>query len=535
MITLMDQDVFDDLRFHWGKHGSHWKINRNNQRCIQVVNGGTNSMYSVETFNSRQYNKVQFDLRITKTAVYSNMNIGIVNNMSHTGTHFSQKEINSNQSNATTKNIYYSVRGYSGHKCSYMTDHSWTTWTQNQDLSSWKAGDTVSFLIDFDRLAISYFKNGQNIRDTNNDQMCDKIDEKYLKNINFRFAVSSGRVGDCIELLSCKGIKRNDYNYNHNNERVGMVAESKQQEKSKVHVHSDSELPQTNDDELSKGNIFEAILENNKNHLNFTYLNTQMEKYNIFKNGDYKQHHIDYCMKLGGKLIDIGMSNMAATDNLNDNVYIELIVGCIVLMELHSWQQSKESNKQIEHIKNCVRDDQDTEYLYDTHRAIDSDIKQLNTWMDKKEEQMKGIRFDDFSIDYPKSIEFFQNNQNNNDLDYVTTTVAQTFQKRLQCNKQIVQLESQLKDQRRKFNQVRNKLQQQQIESEKLSQQIQKDLNHYLAVLEDKKPLQEKHEYLENKCEIDENAIANQRKLKDKCELLLNKCKEFREKSEQYE
>lgn len=155
------------------------------------------------------------------------MHIGIVNNTSHTDTYFSQRDINYNLDDDdckfcdhdtdnlnviknNDKNIYYSINGQTGGKKSHLTNHKWKKWTSENYLAMFDSGDIVSLLIDFDSLTISYFINGHNVSDYYNDTMFDNVTEADLCDIDFRFAVSGYYKGNCVELVSRKGVKRSN-------------------------------------------------------------------------------------------------------------------------------------------------------------------------------------------------------------------------------------------------------------------------------------------------------------------------------------
>ena len=85
----------ESVPFCWGHNGPKWEINKKNKNIIKYIGPiGWNSIYSVDTFNSNQFQKIQFELKIIKRR--DSLCIGIINNFQHKNTWFTQKEIPNN-------------------------------------------------------------------------------------------------------------------------------------------------------------------------------------------------------------------------------------------------------------------------------------------------------------------------------------------------------------------------------------------------------------------------------------------------------
>ena len=191
--------------FHWRFKGPRWQISKDKRLITAKIASerlhGWNSIYTAETINSVDYVRLRFDLEIVNAI--NDIDIGIVNNSLNQNSYFTQNIV---QPGVTTEHIYYSIN-CDGTKCSHTTKHKQQEWTSDSKSAKFKSGDTISLLIDFKACSISFYKNGNNITDRNNNQMFSNIDAKYFQNINFRLGVSCGAANACIKLLPFDPIK----------------------------------------------------------------------------------------------------------------------------------------------------------------------------------------------------------------------------------------------------------------------------------------------------------------------------------------
>ena len=193
----------ESIPFFWGNNGPKWKINEKNKKEIKMIKSGPNNcIYSVSTFNSNTYQKIQIKLKIKKIYNISSMPIGIINNFQHKNTWFPTKEIPNNNEIKIKQNMYYCIDIDDGQKNSHITNHKWKQWSNNNNLS-YSSGDILIFRIDFVNNLISIGKNNNNIIGN----IFENINDIDIKNINWSFVVCSQFKDDCVELLSCKGIK----------------------------------------------------------------------------------------------------------------------------------------------------------------------------------------------------------------------------------------------------------------------------------------------------------------------------------------
>ena len=111
----------ESIPFQWGYNGPNWKINDKNGEEIKLTATGWNSIYSVDTFNSTQYKRIQFELKIKKRSC--NMLIGIINNFQHANTKFCINEIVTNNESKIDQNMYYCIDADDGTKESHTKNH----------------------------------------------------------------------------------------------------------------------------------------------------------------------------------------------------------------------------------------------------------------------------------------------------------------------------------------------------------------------------------------------------------------------------
>ena len=196
-----------EVPFTWGYHNSDgpgWKINENNKKEIKKLasNVTPRSIYSVDTFNSNtQFQKIKFSLKIKKRN--GSVLIGIINNVSHKHTEFTTKEIPNNNNNNNNEmkikqNMYYCINACDGQKSSHVTNHKCKSCMN----TTFNSGDILTFTIDFLSSSISCVKNNNGKTFT----LFENI--KDIQNTNWRLVVSSRWKDDCVELLSCKGIRQ---------------------------------------------------------------------------------------------------------------------------------------------------------------------------------------------------------------------------------------------------------------------------------------------------------------------------------------
>ena len=205
-LCLIPFQNMKSVGFEWGHNGASWEINDKNKKEIKIIKGigfNGNCIYSVNTFNSNTYQKIQVKLKIKKRYRYGTyMPIGIINNFQHKNTYFDKKEIPNNNEMKIKQNIYYCIAISDGEKNSHITNHKWEKWKNNNKFS-FSSGDTLTLTIDFMDCSISIVKN------SNNDLIgtpFTNINDLKNKNINWRLVVCSSYKDDCVELLSFKGI-----------------------------------------------------------------------------------------------------------------------------------------------------------------------------------------------------------------------------------------------------------------------------------------------------------------------------------------
>ena len=183
-----------DVPFEWGHNGLLWKINENNEKEIMHLEKyGINTIYSDDTFHSSTFKKITFKLNIKKR--YTNMYIGIINNVQHKNTRFWTKEIPNNNEMKIKQNMYYCIGAHNGKKSSHVTNHEDKA-CMNDSINS---GDILTFTINFESKSISIVQNNGKT------STLFKNIEDICKNTNWRFFVSSYMEDSCVELLSCTG------------------------------------------------------------------------------------------------------------------------------------------------------------------------------------------------------------------------------------------------------------------------------------------------------------------------------------------
>ena len=184
-----------DIPLKWGNNGELWKISAKNKNEIVNLKDGSNSVYSVDTFDSNTYRKITFALRIKEKR--NSLQIGIVNNVQHKNTRFCKKEIPNNNEMKIEENRYYCIDAHTGKRQSHVTNHAPEEYTDDIIYD----GDILIFSIDFESESISIGINDDEIF-----PMFTNI--KDIKNENWRLAVSAYYKDNCVELLSCKGITK---------------------------------------------------------------------------------------------------------------------------------------------------------------------------------------------------------------------------------------------------------------------------------------------------------------------------------------
>ena len=528
------------IDWEWGHCGPNWEIDKTDTNIVRALSGpgffDWSCIYSVNTFNSNTYQKVQIKLKIKERYQSSYLPIGIINNFQHKATGFWTPEIPDNTEMKIKKNMYYCLNSSDGMSASHITNHDDVQWT-NKNLN-FSSGDILSLSINFSDKSISVFKNNtligkmfKNVKDLND-------------NINWRLVVASARKDDCVELISCSGIKIKQLSTKREKENEVKERDA-EHEKHELAVRNRLQLQEkeiqlqklkAKNLKLKSENIFLCMLNNNNSLTNLKFLQSKIQKYNLLWNEkNSKQSHEQRlnCFEIGKQLIKLSIQSDInnTTTNTDTNIYVNFqdIVNDILdpfspknIYDDHSCrgkefiftQEDILAQRKIELLR-----------LMKMETEIDSWINDTNS--------IKNINFNNISNDYLKSVEISQN-RNKNRLNLTTNSILDIFQTKMFCEEEIARYEKSLQETELEISKKSTNIFQTKTNIKNLQKTIDNGIKKYIKTAK----VEKSEEKTKKECLVIlkdyKQSLNTEKKLLNKCEELVTKCNQFNIKTQEY-